>query len=71
MPRFFFDLCFDRRIALDPGGMLFDHPAKAVAAADELARHLLTARADFRKRESWIPLRDERGTVLYRSPIDS
>ena len=48
MPRFFFDLFFDRYVVLDPGGMLLECPASATAAADVLVQHLLVARAELR-----------------------
>jgi hypothetical protein len=70
MPLFYFDLFYDRYIVLDPGGMSFEYPASASEAADELARDLLTARSELRKSGSWIRVRDERGTELYRSSID-
>ena len=65
-----FDLFYDRYVVLDPGGMSFEYPASASEAADELARDLLTARSELRKSGSWIRVRDERGTELYRSSID-
>jgi len=70
MPLFYFDLFYDRYVVLDPGGMAFEYPASATEAADELARDLLTARSELRKSGSWIRVRDERGTELYRSSID-
>ncbi|THD55265.1 MAG: hypothetical protein E8A46_06195 [Bradyrhizobium sp.] len=70
MPRFFFDLFFDHYVVLDPGGMLFEYPASATAAADELARHLLVSRAELRNSGSWIRVRDERKKEVYRSSID-
>ena len=70
MPLFYFDLFYDRYVVLDPGGMSFEYPASASEAADELARDLLTARSELRKSGSWIRVRDERGTELYRSSID-
>jgi uncharacterized protein DUF6894 len=70
MPRFFFDLFYDRYVVLDPGGMSFEYPARATEAADELARDLLMARSELRKSGSWIRVRDERGTEVYRSSID-
>jgi hypothetical protein len=69
MPRFFFDLFFDRYVVLDPGGMLFEIPAKATAAADVMAQHLMTSRADLRCCGGWIRVRDERRKVVYRSSI--
>jgi hypothetical protein len=70
MPRFFFDLFFDRYVVLDPGGMLFEYPTSASAAADELARHLLLMRSELRNSGSWIRVRDERRREVYRSSID-
>ncbi|MFL5070552.1 MAG: DUF6894 family protein [Xanthobacteraceae bacterium] len=70
MPLFYFDLFYDRYVVLDPGGMSFEYPASASEAADELARDLLTARSELRRSGSWIRVRDERGTELYRSSID-
>jgi hypothetical protein len=69
MPRFFFDLFFDHYVVLDPGGMLFEHPTGATAAADELARHLLISRTELRDSGSWIRVRDERRKEVYRSSI--
>ena len=69
MPRFFFDLFFDRYVVLDPGGMLFEIPAKATAAADVMAQHLMTSRADLRCCGGWIRVRDERRKEVYRSSI--
>ena len=69
MPRFFFDLFFDRYVVLDPGGMLFEIPAKATAAADVIAQHLMTSRADLRCCGGWIRVRDERRKEVYRSSI--
>jgi hypothetical protein len=71
MPRFFFDLLFDHHVALDPGGMLFEDPAGAMAAADELARELRTSRTELRTPGSWIRVRDERGKEIHRSSIDA
>jgi hypothetical protein len=70
MPRFFFDLFFDRYVVLDPGGMLFEYPTSAAAAADEMARHLLLARSELRNSGSWIRVRDERRKEVCRSAID-
>jgi hypothetical protein len=69
MPRFFFDLFFNHDVVLDPGGMLFEAPVRAIAAADELARQLLVSRAELRHGDSWIRVRDERRRVVHRSPI--
>lgn len=71
MPRFFFDLFFDRYVVLDPGGMLFEDHAGATAAADELARYLLASRSELRDNGSWIRVRDERRREVYRSSIDA
>ena len=70
MPRFFFDLFFGRYVVLDPGGMLFEYPTSAAAAADEMARHLLMARSELRNSGSWIRVRDERRREVCRSAID-
>jgi hypothetical protein len=70
MPRFFFDLLFDRYVVLDPGGMSLECAASAQAAADEMARHLVVSRAELRNSGSWIRVRDERRNKVYRSPID-
>jgi hypothetical protein len=69
MPRFFFDLFFDRYVVLDPGGMLFEIPARAAAAADTMAQHLMTSRADLQRCGGWIRVRDERRKEIYRSSI--
>ena len=60
MPRFFFDLFFEHYVVLDPGGLFFEYPTSATAAADEMARHLLVSRAELRNSSSWIRVRDER-----------
>jgi len=70
MPRFFFDLFFDHYVVLDPGGMLFEVPASATAAADELARQLRISRAELRNRGSWVRVRDNGRNEIYRSSID-
>jgi uncharacterized protein DUF6894 len=70
MPRFFFDLFHDRYVVLDPGGMSFEHVGRATAAADELARDLLMTRSELRNSGSWIRVRDDAGTELYRAAID-
>jgi hypothetical protein len=70
MPRFFFDLFYDRYVVLDPGGTLFEYPAGASAAADELARQLRASRSELRDRGIWIRVRDERRREVYRSAID-
>jgi hypothetical protein len=69
MPRFFLDLLFDRDVVLDPGGLLFECPAGAVAAADELARQVLHSQLGRRSRRGWIRVRDERGNEIHRSRI--
>jgi hypothetical protein len=70
MPRFFFDLFHDRYVVLDPAGMSFEHAAGATAAADELARDLLVTRSELRNSGSWIRVRDDGATELYRAAID-
>jgi hypothetical protein len=70
MPRFFFDLFFDRYVVLDPGGMLFEYPAGASAAADELAQQLRATRSELRDKGIWIRVRDESRREVYRSSID-
>jgi hypothetical protein len=69
MPRFFFDLLFDRYVVLDPGGMLFEVPTRATAVADAMAQHLLTSRPDVRCCGGWIRVRNERRKEIYRSSI--
>jgi hypothetical protein len=69
MPRFFFDLFFEHYVVLDPGGLFFEYPTNATAAADEMARHLLVSRAELRNSGSWIRVRDERRKEVYRSSI--
>jgi hypothetical protein len=71
MPRFFFDLFYDRYVVLDPGGMLFELPAGAAAAADELARYLRVERSELRDSASWIRVRDDRRREVYRSSIEA
>jgi hypothetical protein len=70
MPRFFFDLFHDRYVVLDPAGMSFENAAGASAAADELARDLLITRSELRNSGSWIRVRDDGATELYRASID-
>jgi hypothetical protein len=70
MPRFFFDLFFSREVVLDPGGMLFEGPTSAMAAADEMARHLFASRAALRNCGSSVRVRDEHGVEIYRVSID-
>jgi hypothetical protein len=69
MPRFFFDLFFDRYVVLDPGGMLFEVPARATAVADAMAQHLMTSRPDVRRCGGWIRVRNERRKEIHRSSI--
>jgi hypothetical protein len=71
MPRFFFDLFFDRYVVLDPGGMLLECRTNATATADELARHLLVSRVELRNSGGCIRVRDERRNEIYRSSIAS
>jgi len=71
MPRFFFDLFFEQVVVLDPGGLLFECPINATAAADELARRLFVLRADLRRSGGWIRVRDERRAEIHRSTIDA
>jgi hypothetical protein len=61
---------FSRDVVLDPGGMLFECRTGAAAAADELALQLCMSRTELRNGRSWIRVRDERGTEIYRSSID-
>jgi hypothetical protein len=70
MPRFFFDLFYDRYVVLDPAGMSFEHATGATTAADELARDLLITRSELRNSGSWIRVRDDGGNELYRASID-
>lgn len=70
MPRFFFDLFFDRYVVLDPGGMLFEHLTRAAEAADEMARHLLISRPELLNTDSWIRVRDHRRREVYRALVD-
>jgi len=70
MPRFYFDLFFDRFVVLDPGGMLFEHRAGAKAAASEMARHLAIVRGELRNGRGWIRVRDIRRNEVHRLTID-
>jgi hypothetical protein len=70
MPRFFFDLFFDRYVVLDPGGMLLEHRAGAKVAAREMARHLATVRPELRNGRGWIRVRDIRRNEIHRLAID-
>jgi hypothetical protein len=54
MPRFFFDLYFERYVVLDSG---------------EMAKRLLISRADLRECGGCIRVRDERRRETYRSSI--
>ena len=71
MSRFFFDLLFDGKILLDPGGMIFSGTNGAKSAADKLAHHLMIGRAELRGIGSCVRVRNERGEEIHRSPIDS
>jgi hypothetical protein len=70
MPRFFFDLFYDRYVVLDPGGMLFERKATAKLAAKEMARHLATVRPELRNGRGWIRVRDTRRNEVHRVTID-
>jgi hypothetical protein len=69
MPRFFFDLYYDRYVVLDPGGMLLARRAGAKLAAREMARHLAMARPELRNGRSWIRVRDSRRNEVHRVTI--
>lgn len=71
MPRFYFDLFFDRYVVLDPGGMLFEHRSGARAAAEQMARHLANVRAELRDGRGWIRVRDIRRKEVHRLTIDA
>jgi hypothetical protein len=70
MPRFFFDLFFDRYVVLDPGGMLLEHKAGAKVAAKEMVRHLAIVRPELRDGRGWIRVRDVKRNEIQRLPID-
>lgn len=70
MPRYFFDLFFDRYVVLDPGGMLFDRKAGARGAAREMARHLAAVRPELRNGGGWIRVRDIKRNEVHRLAID-
>jgi hypothetical protein len=70
MPRYFFDLFFDRYVVLDPGGMLFDRKAGARGAAREMARHLAAVRPELRNGRGWIRVRDIKRNEVHRLAID-
>jgi hypothetical protein len=69
MPRFFFDLFFDRYVVLDSRGIVFEAAAGAKAAADQIAERLLTLRFDLRQCGGWIRVRDDRRQEIGRSSI--
>jgi len=69
MPRFFFDLFFDRYVVLDSCGMVFEAAAGATAAADQIAARLLMLRFDLRQSGGWIRVRDDRRQEICRSSI--
>jgi len=69
MPRFFFDLFYDRYVVLDPGGMLLERRAGAKLAAKEMARHLALVRPELRNGRSWIRVRDIRRNEVHRVTI--
>jgi len=69
MPRFFFDLYYDRYVVLDPGGMLLERRAGAKLAAREMARHLAVVRPELRNGRSWIRVRDARRNEVHRVTI--
>jgi hypothetical protein len=66
MPRFYFDLYFDRCVILDPGGILFEHETGARAAAEQMAHHLAIVRPELRSRRSWIRARDAKRNEVCR-----
>jgi hypothetical protein len=70
MPRFYFDLFFDRYVVLDPGGMLFQHKTGARAAAEQMAHHLAIIRSELRNGRGWIRVRDDWRNEVHRLPID-
>ncbi|MGJ4946542.1 DUF6894 family protein [Bradyrhizobium sp. HKCCYLS1011] len=70
MPRFYFDLYFDRYVVLDPGGMPFEHNAGAQVAALQMARDLAIIHSELRNGRGWIRVRDERRHEIQRFPID-
>jgi hypothetical protein len=69
MPRFFFDLYYDRYVVLDPGGMSLARRAGAKLAAREMARHLAKARPELRNGRSWIRVRDIKRNEVHRVTI--
>src|SRR5690348_17478484 len=69
MPRYFFDLFFDRYVVLDPGGMVLEHKVGARAAAEQMARHLATVRSELRNGRSWIRVRDAQRNEVHRSQV--
>jgi hypothetical protein len=66
MPRFYFDLFFDRYVVLDPGGMLFEHRVGALAAAEQMAHHLAIVRPELANGRGWIRVRDDRRNEIHR-----
>jgi len=66
MPRFFLDICIDRDVVLDPGGLPFEGPVGAAAAADEMARALSRRHGP----GGWIRVRTASGDEIHRSVIN-
>lgn len=70
MPRFYFDLFFDRYVVLDPSGMPFEHSSGAQVAAQQMARDLAIIRAELRNGRGWLRVRDENRREVQRLSID-
>jgi len=70
MPRYYFDLFFDRYVVLDPCGMPFEHKAGAQVAAQQMARDLAIIRVELRNGRGWMRVRDEKRREILRLPID-
>jgi hypothetical protein len=69
MPRFYFDLFFDRYVVLDPGGMLFENKTGARVAAEQMAHHLTIIRSELRNGRGWIRVRDDSRIEVHRLSI--
>jgi hypothetical protein len=70
MPRFFYDFLGDGDTVMDPEGVEYESLSGAIAAADNMARHLFASRGKPRGGGGTIRIRNEGGQEVYRSAID-